>query len=691
MAHMHPNMIPIPPAVMDAAMNCSAAELRYTNSKHTIELLGKDEDIRRLRVDVHILEDDNDELHDQLHNEGSRSEAFQKLVDENLARAEGAEAALRDVEGELLVFRLEVQRLQAETQALRDATQDSNNLLAEKLALTRELSGLKPQVEHLQAQAANTELLLGEKLALQRHLAEAQCEAENAKRETQRAMAKRRNTVFEIAQEEQVDDLKKQLAKEKRARERAEEAAEQAQGEMNNDDVRRELAKEKKMRERAEEELEAARENTQVEDVRRDLLKEKKAKQRLGDQLENLQSELEQEKKAVARAAKKAEGNEGADEAAEELREQLVKEKKAHAQVEKKAERAADEWEAAKATLEDKLSQFRKKLRETKEELKSTKTELAASNTNAVAAAVAAAAAAAANPATAAAPVKKTGAAKATSKKRAATTVEKSAEDTALGTPGDGPATKRSRKASSAAGVGHKSTFSITPFLHKTSMLNVEEDNDASDGSDVRDSPAAKKRSAKSPLAPAASIKSNSQPRMGGQQQDMASKPSLAAVMEEDEPASQPKENVEHAKGRGNAMKIKVKTGDGPAAAKDRDGSKVKQKIRKSLADFKSFRNDEDDEPMVKQKNRKLGGTGKTLFDAEEEAAQAEGSKVGFGVRGLFGTTGYARLVAAKKGGLAKKSSGVGRSVLITAGDGSGFQFSPLKRSKKNLDDTLRG
>ena len=102
------------------------------------------------------------------------------------------------------------------------STEDTAAALTEKLALTRELSVLRPELEHLKAQVASSEALTVEKLALQRQLSDINCEVENARRETKRALAKRRNTGVEIAQEEQLDDLRKQLTKEKRARQRAE-------------------------------------------------------------------------------------------------------------------------------------------------------------------------------------------------------------------------------------------------------------------------------------------------------------------------------------------------------------------------------------------------------------------------------------------------------------------------------------
>jgi len=677
-------MASLPPAMhpqqYQQALHTAALELKYANNSHMVDILEKVEDLRRSRFTVNCLEDSTDDLREQLQYEEERADTFERLVNENLIRAEAAEAGLAECEADLRTRENEIAALNAEAQALRDAREDNTAVLTEKLALARELSALKPELEHLKLQAATVEQLTAEKLDLQHQLTNAQCEVEKAKREAQRALAKRRNTVFEIAQEEQVDDLKRQLQKEKRARERAEEALQNAQGDMDSEDILKQLAKEKKMREKAEEELEAARENTQIEDVRKDLLKEKKAKQRLEDVVENLQAEIEKAEKAAARALKRADGNASADDQAEELRQELAKEKKDRQRAEKNGEHAAEEAETQRTALEDRLGRFREKLRSTKDRLKEMEVELAAAKEAAEAANAAAASAAAA---AATAPVKaatKTAAPKAAkaTKKRAAAAMEP--EESALGTPGDGPGAKKRGRKGTSAGVGDKSTFSITPFLNKTMSADLEEQSEAEEEA----SPVAQK-SSKQPLAPAESSKANAQTKISAAQRK-AKPPMLEMVTEESEDVhSQGQENAPKPKAAG--MKLKTKTTDGPDET--REPSK-KKKPRKSLVEFDTFRASEEKSTTMQKKKRKLGGMGKTLMD-EEDDSQAP-AKGGFGARGLFGTKGYSALAGQKKGSsMFGKSSGLGKSVLLSAADGSGFQFSPLKRSRKNLDDTLRG
>ncbi|KAM0700066.1 hypothetical protein Q7P36_000278 [Cladosporium allicinum] len=673
-AYLH-SMAPLPqtmnPQQYQQALQTAALELKYTNNSHMVDILEKVEDLRRSRFTVNCLEDSTDDLREQLQYEEDRADSFERLVNENLARAEAAEAGLAEAEADLRARENEMAALSAEAQALKDAREDSTAVLTEKLALARELSVLKPELEHLKLQAATVEQLTAEKLDLQHQLTNAQCEIEKSKREAQRALAKRRNTVFEIAQEEQVDDLKRQLQKEKRARERAEEALEQAQGDMDTADIRKELAQEKKLREKAEEELEAARGNTQIEDVRKDLLKEKKAKQRLEDVVENLQAELEKAEKTAARAVKRADGIASADDQAEELRQELAKEKKDRQRAEKNGETAAEDAEAQRAALEERLGRFREKLRSTKDKLKEMEVELAAARE------AAEVAAAAPPPQT----VPKTAAPKATkaTKKRTAAAIEP--EESALGTPGDGPAAKKRGRKAPAAAVGDKSTFSITPFLNRTMNADLEEE----EQSEVEEeaSPAAQK-SIKQPLAPATSSKANAQPKKAAAQRKTKA-PVLEMVTEETEDVhSQGQENAPKAKA--GAMKLKTKTTDGPDET--REPSK-KKRPRKSLVDFDTFRASEEKSTTMQKKKRKLGGLGKTLMDEEEDSQPA--AKAGFSSRGMFGAKGFSALAGPKKGSSMFGKSGIGKSVLMSAADGSGFQFSPLKRSRKNLDDTLRG
>lgn len=95
--------------------------------------------------------------------------------------------------------------------------------MTEKLALARELSKLKPEIEYLRSQTETYQSLLTEKLSLQRQLSTAQVELEMEKRGAQRALAmQERFTEKDGRLEDQLEELRNQLATERRAREKVE-------------------------------------------------------------------------------------------------------------------------------------------------------------------------------------------------------------------------------------------------------------------------------------------------------------------------------------------------------------------------------------------------------------------------------------------------------------------------------------
>jgi hypothetical protein len=98
---------------------------------------------------------------------------------------------------------------------------DSTKLLTEKLALARELATLKPELEHLRSQAAYQQTVLSEKLALQRQLSTLEVELETEKRATKRIFEKSKNKDKEVELQQRIDDLQKELAREKREKEKA--------------------------------------------------------------------------------------------------------------------------------------------------------------------------------------------------------------------------------------------------------------------------------------------------------------------------------------------------------------------------------------------------------------------------------------------------------------------------------------
>jgi hypothetical protein len=67
-------------------------ELNLERSKHSVETVVKDEEIRKLRVTQCLLQDDNNDLHEQLADEQARSDELENALDEALHQLDEAMA-----------------------------------------------------------------------------------------------------------------------------------------------------------------------------------------------------------------------------------------------------------------------------------------------------------------------------------------------------------------------------------------------------------------------------------------------------------------------------------------------------------------------------------------------------------------------------------------------------------------------
>jgi predicted RNase H-like nuclease (RuvC/YqgF family) len=68
-------------------------ELELARSKHSVEAVAKDEEIRKLRVSQCLLQDDNGDLHEQLDEEQARSDELENALEEALAQLDEQTAA----------------------------------------------------------------------------------------------------------------------------------------------------------------------------------------------------------------------------------------------------------------------------------------------------------------------------------------------------------------------------------------------------------------------------------------------------------------------------------------------------------------------------------------------------------------------------------------------------------------------
>ena len=380
------------------------------------------------------------------------------------------------------------------------------------------------------------------------------------------------------------------------------------------------------------------------------LLAEKLSLQR---QLSTVQVELETEKRSTQRALAKESKSQAEyaklESRVESLQADLAKERRERQKTEREAQKVSAELENKNTTLESRLDAFRNKLKTTKEQLKETQTALQRAEASAQAAS--SRAATSANPAASLAR---------NPRKRAAVEID---ADTMIGTPGDLPAAKRNKRASTLP--GEKSTFSITPFLNRTASVAPESpasDHAGRDGEDNEepvDSPSAKSKPKAVPASDSVGKLKSAKPTV------QAKKPGI----------------LETAKaGKGNsrpplARKPKAAPTLEQVAEEENDENIGSTAAPPKPTTSKSVPDDMTNEGLeMKKKKRKLlgGGLGKTLFDEDDgDALKGDRGLVG-GVRG-FGTL--------ARGGLGGPKFG-SRKALGASSSGFGA-ISPLKKDRK--------
>ncbi|KAF2446023.1 hypothetical protein P171DRAFT_520717 [Karstenula rhodostoma CBS 690.94] len=664
------------------SLRTASLELSLERSKHSVEVVAKDEDIRKLRVSQCLLRDENGDLHEQLEEEQARSEGVENELNGALAQLDEQTAAAELAQNQIRTQSREVANLKAELKAMEDVTSDSNKILSEKLALTREISSLRPEVEHLRAQVESNTGLLAEKLSLQRQLTTAQVELENEKRTSARALAKQGKKMEQDDElRGQLEEIRNELAKEKKDRLKAEAAL--AKAEEATEQVQADLEAQQQALERAQAKLDKAgkkeaqkaskrdeERDAEVERLREELGREKSARltaekahaksSERDTQLEELQQQLDQEKRErhkLEKASKKSQqSSQQSDGKADDLKTELETEKRERKQQEKEYTKTLTDLQAKNTILDDKLNAFREKLRSTKEKLKQKEEELERVSR--------------AQTAPPAKTIRETSVKPAKNiRKRMAASVE---PETNLGTPGNGIPAKKTKRGTSVTALGDTSNFSLTPFLNRTAVgapgeTIVEEDEDEEAAEDATPTTLTSK-AAPPPkikaLAPSASNKANAKP--GTRKKTPA--PILDVVAEEASQLSS-KDNSENLL---PAVTVPLKSTDGPSKEPTKSKLVPKVKPRKSLMSFETFMA----EPAAeKKKKRKLGasGLGKTLFDDEEEAEE-EGAVKPKTSKGLF---------AARALGKA----GLGKGKPISGGynmmSDEGFTFSPLKKDRR--------
>ncbi|KAG0652369.1 rRNA methyltransferase [Hyphodiscus hymeniophilus] len=682
-----------------------ALEHAYQEGLLKADLIVKDEAARRLRLRILLLENENDDLHEQLALADDRIDILEQEGEELRGQVDEAQEDARKQESELRAQARELNNLKAELISMNGVTMDSAKVLTEKLALAREIATLKPELEHLRSQSAYQQTVLTEKLALERQVSTLEVELETEKRASKRVSDKSKNKDREIDLQQQLEDLQKDLAREKREREKEsrealkeieaskralKRAAEKGDDNEREDeleqelkDLRKDLAREKRERanerKEAEKDLDAERNaarraaekgsnkerdlelQEQIEDLRKELSREKREAEKARREAEK---ELEATKRVSKRAAEKvnnaSEKDQELQEKLDELQNNVAKERREKEKARKDAEKELSASETRKEVLESKLEQMRTKLRSVKEELKESQTQLAQARTSA----------SKVGPSRGDVPAKN-------SRKRGAT--EMSTDD-AIGTPDGvaarrrGPAVKRGRPDQTM--LGEKSMFSITPFLNKTvnmmpdSPIEEEEvEEDAASNELINEEPQQEDQ-----VAIAAPVEAGPSPSASKTKGKKRLTEEKAALKKQPLGEAQSGTNKKLAAKKPRAISTLEKVTEEEADENDASApaSPNVNAARPDISKASKAQMKNTEEAQPQKKKRKLLGGGKTLFDEEDGEATKRPIKVNLGPPRLLGKGGLAGPKGGLKGGLGAASAFGG--------------FSPLKKDRRGID-----
>lgn len=79
---------------MQYTLYTTECELNLEKSKRTVDSVAQDENIRKLRLQLLLLEDENEDLHDQLQLEQDRGDALEAEADDVRVHADELEAGI---------------------------------------------------------------------------------------------------------------------------------------------------------------------------------------------------------------------------------------------------------------------------------------------------------------------------------------------------------------------------------------------------------------------------------------------------------------------------------------------------------------------------------------------------------------------------------------------------------------------
>jgi len=341
-------------------------ELKYLQQINNFAILNKDEDLRRLRVQAILLEDDNTTLEEQLvlsettnAETAAEKESLVAELEEHLGTIQAQENQIRRHEREYA-------QLTTELQSMSSVTKDSANILAEKLALSREVAVLRPEIEHLRSQISHQQSTLAEKLSLERQVNTLEVELANEKKATKRILEKR-DSIDRVEDElrTKLRDVEKRLAAEKAERQRIED----------------QLENERRDHQYARDSQDTSRESES--DLRKKLHDTQRQLRLAKEDYERVKDEMEAQQNASKKATKKAAAGSAAEEelraeleAAQAKLEAAIKDKRAYRE---ECDKNVAEAESRAEGHERKFEKLKTKFRELQEQVKQVKGDLQAS------------------------------------------------------------------------------------------------------------------------------------------------------------------------------------------------------------------------------------------------------------------------------------------------------------------------
>ncbi|GKU01564.1 hypothetical protein FLAG1_03753 [Fusarium langsethiae] len=185
-------------------------ELKHQSNVNQMELTGRDEEARLLKLRLLTLRDENASLKDRLVQRDALVKQLSKQSSDTQAELKTSKSKLKAQDTQIRKQGNALEDLKTEIDSLNEFRQDSNKVLQEKLALSRKLDQVQPELEHLQSQLENHRAIVAQKQDLERQLSSVEVELENEKRSNQRIQSKNQNN---DEWKEQFDEAKGEMEK----------------------------------------------------------------------------------------------------------------------------------------------------------------------------------------------------------------------------------------------------------------------------------------------------------------------------------------------------------------------------------------------------------------------------------------------------------------------------------------------